>query len=93
MGPIHKKINEPELRKDFSEFCRQMRNKSYFRNEPTPQFSEVPCCKTKSWWRPPNNHPALKIFLSKVEKDFFDICQKQKKYSNSNSEEWKAMLL
>ena len=25
--PIQKKINEPELRKDFSEFCRRMRNK------------------------------------------------------------------
>ena len=28
--PIEKKINEPELRKDFSEFCRRMRNKCYF---------------------------------------------------------------
>ena len=26
-APIQKKINEPELRKDFSEFCRRMRNK------------------------------------------------------------------
>ena len=40
--PIQKKINEPELRKDFSEFCRRLRNKWYFRNETTPQFSEVP---------------------------------------------------
>ena len=89
--PIQKKINEPELRKDFSEFCRRMRNKWYFRNEPTPQFSEVPCCSTKSSWRPPNGHPALEIFLSKVEKDLFDICKKQQTYSNFNSEEWKAM--
>ena len=63
----------------------------YFRNEPTPQFSKVPCCKTKSLWRPPNGHPALEIFLSKVEKDLFDICKKQQTYSNFNSEEWKAM--
>ena len=62
-----------------------MRNKWYFRNEPTPQFSEVPS------WRPPNGHPALEIFLSKVEKDLFDICKKQRTYSNFNSEEWKAM--
>ena len=53
-----------------------MRNKWYFRNEPTPQFSEVPCMKTKSLWRRPNGHPALEIFLSKVEKDLFDICNK-----------------
>ena len=61
-APIQKKINEPELRKDFSEFCWRMRNKWYFPNEPTPQFSEGPCCKTKSSWRPPNGHPALEIF-------------------------------
>ena len=30
---IQNKINEPELRRDFSEFCRRMRNKRYFRNE------------------------------------------------------------
>ena len=47
-APIQKKINKPELRKDFSEFCQCMRNKWYFRNEPTPQFSEVPCFKNKS---------------------------------------------
>ena len=46
---------------------------------------------TKSLWRPPNGHPALEIFLSKVEKDLFDICKKYQTYSNFNSEEWKAM--
>ena len=40
-APIQKKINEPELRKDFSELCRRVRNKWYFRNEPIPQFSVV----------------------------------------------------
>ena len=90
-APIQKKINDPKLRKDFSEFCWSMRNKWYFRIEPTLQFSEVPYCKTKSSWRPPNGHPTLEIFLSKVEKDLFDICKKQKTYSNFNSEKWKAM--
>ena len=90
-APIQKKINEPKLRKDFSEFCWSMRNKWYFWNEPTLQFSEVPYCKTKSSWRPPNGHPTLEIFLSKVEKDLFDICKKQKTYSNFNNEEWKAV--
>ena len=89
--PIQKKMNEPELRKEFYEFCRRMRIKWYFRNKPTPQFSEVPCCKNKSSWRPPNGHPALEVFLSKFEKDLFDICKKQQTYSNFNSEEWKAM--
>ena len=77
-APIQKKINKLELRKDFSEFCRRIRSKWYFRNDPTPQFSEVPCFKTKSSWRHPNGHPALEIFLSKVEKDLFDIYKKQR---------------
>ena len=53
-----------------------MRNEWYFRNEPTPQFSEAPYCKTKSSWRPLNGYSALEILLSKVEKDLFDICKK-----------------
>ena len=63
-----------------------MRNRWHFRNEPTPKFSEVPCFKTKSSWKPPNGRPALEIFLSKVEKDLCDICKKQQTYSNFNSE-------
>ena len=90
-APIQRKIIEPELRKDFFEFCWHMRNKWYFWNEPTLQFSEVRCFKTKSLWRPPNGHPALKIFLSKVEKDLFENCKKQQTYSDFNSEEGKAM--
>ena len=45
-----------------------------FRNEPTPQFSDVPCFKTKSSWKPPNGHSAIEIFLSKAENDLYDIC-------------------
>ena len=39
--PIQNKINETELRKDFQEFCRSMRLKWHFRNEPTPYFKEM----------------------------------------------------
>ena len=35
------KINESELRKDFEEFCRRIRIKCHFRNDVTPQFSEI----------------------------------------------------
>ena len=68
-----------------------MRNKWYFWNDSTPPFNEVPFCKTNSLWRPPNGHPALEIFLSKVEKDLSDFCKKQQTYLNFNSEECKAM--
>ena len=46
--PIQNKINESELTQDFENFCRQMRPKLFFRNEPTPSFSETPGFKTKS---------------------------------------------
>ena len=32
--PIQRKINEPELRKNFEEFCRRMKTKLNFRNDP-----------------------------------------------------------
>ena len=75
---IQKEINELELRKVFSEFYWRMRNRWYFRNEPTPKFSEVPCFKTKSSWKPPNGRPALEIFLSKVEKIYVIFARNNK---------------
>ena len=40
-APIQRKINELELRNNFEEFCRRMRLKWHFRNEPTSEFSET----------------------------------------------------
>ena len=48
-APIQNKINEPELRTDFEEFCRRMRTRWHFRNEPTPEFSETPVFFTKTY--------------------------------------------
>ena len=56
---VQKKINEPELRSNFEEFCRGVRTKWHFRNEPTPDFSNVPYVKSKSKWSPPEGHPAI----------------------------------
>ena len=38
-APIQRKMNEPELRQNFAKFCRQMRTKWFFKDEPTLQFS------------------------------------------------------
>ena len=40
-APIQNKINEPELRTDFNKFCRRMRTKWYFKDEPTKEFSNI----------------------------------------------------
>ena len=37
-APIQRKFIEPELRQDFEEFCRRMRIKWHFRNEPLDKF-------------------------------------------------------
>ena len=58
-APVQKKINEPELRSNFEEFCRRVRTKWHFRNEPTLDFSNVPYVKSKSKWSPPEGHPAI----------------------------------
>ena len=47
-APIQRKINEPELREDFEEFCFRMGVKCYFRNEPSKSFSNKPAFSPKS---------------------------------------------
>ena len=47
-APIRNKISQPELRTDFEEFCRKMRLKWHFRNDTTPNFSEIPAFRPKS---------------------------------------------
>ena len=46
-APIQRKVNEPELRQDFENFCRRMRIKGHFRNEPSDNFSERPAFSPK----------------------------------------------
>ena len=89
--PIQNKISEPELRSDFEHFCRQMRLKWFFRNEPTPSFSETPAFKTKSSWNPPKGHPCLEVYLSQEEKELFELAVSHLGYSNFTKEEWTAI--
>ena len=76
-APIRKETKQPKLRKDFSEFCRRIRNKWYFRNEPTLYLVRCHVLKLSSW--------------RDLLMDLFDTCKKQQTYFNFNSDEWKAM--
>ena len=90
-APIQNKINEPELRTDFKDFCRRMRARWHFRNEPTPEFSETPVLLLKSTWKPPMGHPNVDVFLSQIEQEIFKEVQSPLGYSNLSKEEWKAV--
>ena len=87
-APFQRKVNEPELRIDFEEFCRRMGIKSYFRNEISENFSEVPAFSPKSSWNPPQGHPNLEVDLSQVENELFSIADEPLRYSNLSKEEW-----
>ena len=74
-APIQRKINELELREDFEQFCRRMRVKWYFRNEPSESFSNKPAFCPKSNWKPPEGHPNLEVFLSYVDRNAIGLFQ------------------
>ena len=90
-APVQRKINEPELKSDFEEFCRCMRIKWHCRNESSENFSEIPSFRPKSSWKPPKGNPNLELFLSKVEQDLFKTIETPTRYSNLSSDEWKAI--
>ena len=66
-APFKRKVNEPELRRDFEEFCRRMRIKWYFRKEISENFSKVPAFSPKSSGNPPQVYPNLEVYLSQVK--------------------------
>ena len=88
---IQRKINEPESKKDFADFCRRMRSKWFFRNEPTPQFSEIPAFSPKFSWKPLKGHPNLEVFLNRLENEIFKMAFDNLKRRNTSKEEWQAI--
>ena len=48
--PVQRTLYEPELCKDYEEFCRRMRCEWYFHNEVSETFSEMPAFRQKSGW-------------------------------------------
>ena len=73
-APIQQKINEPELRRDFQEFCRRIKIKW--------NFSGFPSLKVESAWKAPMEHPNLEVFLSQVEEGHFKLTDRPMKYSD-----------
>ena len=65
-----------------------------FRNEITEDFSTIPVFRPKSNWTPPAGHPNLEMFLSEIEKEFFEgvfIHFSHFHRQNFSREEWKTL--
>ena len=77
---IQNKINQPDLGKDFKEFCKGMRIKWYFCNDISEKFSEKPSFTPTSKWKPPKGHPSLGAFLSQIEKKLFELAESSLSY-------------
>ena len=88
---IQRRINEPELRNDSNEFCRRMRIKWNFRNEPSQDFSEAYTFRVKSSWKVSKRHPNLEVFLTKIEEELFKVIEAPWNYSNLTKEEWQII--
>ena len=89
--PIQQYINEPDLCKDFQEFCRRMKIKCNFRNEPSQEFNIVPVFTCKSSWKKPLGYPYMEVFLNQVQRELFKETQDILRFSNLSSEEWRAV--
>ena len=90
-APIPTKINETDLRADFNEFAGNVRCRWFFRNEPTEKFSETPAFPVKSNWNPPEGHPAIEIFISKIQTKIFSVLPGTPLDYDLSIEEWLAM--
>ena len=90
-APTPTGINESDLKRDFNKFSRKMRCKWYFRNQPTENVSEKSAFDVKRNWNPSNGHPALEIFLSKLENEGFFVLPSTPRDYNLSKEEWLAM--
>ena len=88
-APIQRKMNEPELIHDFNDFCRRMRLKWHFRDEPNT-FSEIPAFRHESTWFPPKGHPCLEVLIQ-VEAELFKLSGSSIRYSNMSKDEWDAI--
>jgi hypothetical protein len=83
-----------DLREDFQEFSRRMRCKWYFKDNVTPNFSEIPALRPKSTWAPPERCPALELFLSENEKELLEyVPLKTLCKHNLNKDEWQILKM
>ena len=68
-----------------------MRCKWLFRNEKQENVIEISEFKSKSFWNPLKEAPALVLFLSQIEKDILSILPRKATNYNLSKEEYLTM--
>ena len=68
-----------------------MKCKQFFRNKPNENFSEALAFRVKSNWNPRKGHPAIEVFLNKLETGIFSVLTGSPLDYNLSKEEWLAM--
>ena len=68
-----------------------MRCKWLFRNEKQENVIEISEFKSKSFWNPLKEAPALVLFLSQIEKDILSILPRKTTNYNLSKEEYLTM--
>lgn len=84
-SPTPSFINEAYPKRDSANFSRKMCCKEYFSNYITENFGETPVFHNKSSWNPPQEHPALEMFLSQMEAGAFYLVILPETISRSRS--------
>ena len=85
--PIQNKINEPDLRRDFKNFCRHICLRWHFRNKGLLSLVTSRLSHFNHHVTPPTCYPNLEVFLRRIEYIFFEIPDKCPPYSNLSKEE------
>ena len=85
---MRKKLTEPDSRRNFKDFYCHTRLKLYFRDEPTPFFSERLSFSLSPsiFLSPPVGNPILEVLLSQIEHEFFRIPEQSFTYSSLTKE-------
>ena len=74
-----------------SKYASRTKHLLLYNVQPTENFSEAPAFRVKSNWNQPKGHPAVEIFLSKLETEIFSVLPDTPLDYNLSKEEWLAM--
>ena len=74
-----------------SKYASRTKHLLLYNVQPTENFSESPAFRVKSNWNQPKGHPAVEIFLSKLETEIFSVLPGTPLDYNLSKEEWLAM--